>query len=117
MANTPIYDSTVDDENDERDEGRHEDKPAQVKPKGPQVKESFRLYHAYGGTFTDFENEDDLLDFVKEATTVKQRRNPDGSTENVYSPNAHLVHGAAHADYPNLRVEKHHEIVFPEDDE
>jgi hypothetical protein len=88
----------------------------QEKASGPKLKDVFRL-HTSNAQTVDFESEDDLLDFVKEASTVKQVKDPDGSTRNVYSVNSHLVHGAAHPDYPNLRVEKVQEVEFPGDDE
>lgn len=85
--------------------------------KGAKLKDVVRVHHTNGGGFTDFDNERDALDFVNEATTVKVKTNPDGSKENVYSPNAHLFYGAKHPDYPNVRVEKMQHVEFPEDDE
>lgn len=88
-----------------------------TKAKSPRLKEVVRVHHTNAGGYTDFENEKDALKFVEEATSVKEKKEPDGSTTKVYSPNAHLFYGARHPDYPDVRVEKFHTVVFPEDDE
>ena len=85
--------------------------------KGAKLKEVVRVHHTQGGGHTDFDNENDALDFINEAVAVKEKSNPDGSREKVFSPNAHLFYGAKHPDYPNVRVEKFHHVEFPEDDE
>ena len=90
---------------------------AETTAKGPKVVVKHRLYHTQGGSFTDFDSEKDLLDFVKDATKVSYVKEADGTQRPVFSPNQHLVHGAAHHDYPNLRVEQVRSVEFPEDDE
>lgn len=94
-------------------------KPAEKKPvKGSaKLKEVVRVHHTSGGGYTDFDNEEDALAFVNEGTTVRQKKEPDGSVTQVFSPYAHLLHGARHPDYPNVRVEKFSNVVWPDDDE
>jgi len=85
--------------------------------KGPRLRKVVRVHHTNGAGYTDFENEKDALDFVNEATTVKTKKEPDGSTSQVFSPNAHLFHGAKHPDYPDARVENVQYVEWPEDEE